>query len=147
MADTIVMPVRDRSDEQSSVTFYAKAGVSDEEITAIFDAIVDITIGNVEKSVLKTATDKDAGVVGVPSNPFAQREIKWLIRYTDSVTAKKYRSEVPTADLAFTSAGTDFMDLGSAEGIALISALEAGIVSQDGNAVNVDTVEFVGRNT
>lgn len=147
MADTVVLPVRDRSDENSSVTVYAKAAISDAEITAIFNAIVGVTIGNVEKSVLKISTDKDAGVVGVPGNAFAQREIKWLVRYTDSVTGKKYRFEIPTADLDLTTAGTDFMDLSSTEGAALVSALEAGIVSQDGNAVNIDTVEFVGRNT
>lgn len=146
MADVCV-PFVDHSNESSLATIPVADAITDLNITAIFDAIVGVTLGNAQKSVLKTAVDKDTGTAGVPANAFAQREIKWLVRYTDTTTLKKYTRELPCADLQFVTQGTDFMDLTSTEGAALKTALDAHMLSPDGNAISVDSVEHVGRST
>lgn len=141
------VPFVDFSNENSVATIPVIDAISNANITAIFDAIVGVTLGNAQKSILSTAVDKDAGTAGVPANAFAQREIKWLVRFTDLVTLKKGSREIPCANLALVVQGTDFMDLSAGAGLALKTALDAHMRSTDGNAVSVDSVEHIGRNS
>lgn len=142
------VPFVDYSNESSTASIRVADAITDANITAIFNAIVGVTLGNAQKSVLATSIDKDAGTPGAAANAFAQREIKWLVRYTDTVTGKKYRCELPTADLALVVAGSDQMDVGvGTAGETLVNALEANGLSQDGNAITIDSIQFVGRNT
>lgn len=147
MADKICFPTIDYGGETTTPACYAASGVTDLEITALFDALVGITIGSVTKSVLKTETDKDTGVATKPANGFAQREIKWLVRYVDTVNQEKGHMEVGTADASKLTTGTDFADLAQTEVAAFVTALEAAAVSRDGNAISVSSIELVGRNT
>lgn len=146
MAD-VAIPFVDFSNEGSTATIAVADAITDAAITSIFAAIVGVTLGNAQKSVLRTSVDKDAGTAGVPANAFAQREIKWLVRYTDNVTLKKYSREIPCADLALVVQGTDFMDLSAGPGLALKTALDTDMLSPDGNPISVDSVEHIGRNT
>lgn len=83
-----------------------------------------------------------------PSN-LAQRENKYLIRYHGNVTSKKFRASVPAADLSLLPNHEEFLDLTATEGLAVKTAFEAIAVSpdNDGEAVTVDSIQFVGRNT
>lgn len=147
MAD-IRVPFVDYSNEGSTATIPVADAISDANITVVFGALVGVTLGNAQKSVLSTAIDKDAGTAGASADPFAQREIKWLIRYTDAVTLKRYTKEIPCADLSQAVAGSDQMDVSAATpGETLVNALEAQMLSPDGNGITVDSIEFVGRNT
>src|SRR5438045_3161541 len=54
------------------------------------------------------------------SNPapstLAQRENKWLIRYTGNTSNKKFQAAVPTADWTLLPDGSEFLDLTSGVG-------------------------------
>lgn len=144
----VAVPFTDFSNENSTMRVYVADAIGDAAITAIFDAVVGVTLGNAQKSVLETAIDKDAGTLGAASAPFAQRETKWLVRGTDTVTGKRVTFTIPCADLAQLVPGTDFLDTSAASpGEALVTAIEANVKSDVGNAITVDSIEHVGRNT
>jgi len=79
----------------------------------------------------------------------AQRENKWLLRYHDASTFKKFTASLPTADLSLLPDGSEFLDLSADEGADLKAAFEAIVVSpdNDANAVVLDSAQFVGRNS
>lgn len=79
------------------------------------------------------------------SSPAAQRENKWLCTIADTVTNKLYHHEIPLADLTLCTANSDFMDLSAGDGLALKTAIEAGVKSPAGNAVSLISVQFVGK--
>lgn len=85
-----------------------------------------------------------------PTNQEAQREKKWLGRYHDTVTQKKYTFEVPTADLTAVAllANSDFADLAVAPMSTFVTQFNAFARSPDSdtNAVVLDSMQFVGRN-
>ena len=86
-----------------------------------------------------------------PANNFAQREIKLLIRYQDTVSGKLYTLEIPTPDLANLTipVESDFVTLADA-GImaAWVTAFENVAKAPDEpiNSVNVLSAQVVGRN-
>lgn len=83
------------------------------------------------------------------SDILAQRENKWLCRYHDNTTQKNYSVSIPTAKLSVLDDGEEFMDLTAAPGDAFKTAFEALVRGADnpGNAITLDSVQFVGRNT
>lgn len=125
---------------------YVATAIGDAAITAIVSAVDGVTLGNRQDAVFVEETTKDAGTAGPSSNPLAQREIKWLVRAVDDVNGKNVQIEIPTADLSLLTGGNDFLDLGGTEAAALVTALEANVLSVDGNAISVSSIQFVGRN-
>lgn len=79
------------------------------------------------------------------SNKASQRESKWLLTLADTVTNKLSRHEVPIAKLDLVTANSDFMDLSAGAGLALKTAIEAGVKSPAGNAVSLISVQYVGK--
>lgn len=139
-------PFWDYSGEKSTANFNVMTGITDIQISELVSALDGVTLGNRQTAVLVEEVDKDAGTPGPSSNPLAQREIKWLVRATDNINAKNVQIELPTADLSLLSGGNDFLDLGGTEAAALVTALEAYVASVDGNAISVNSIQFVGRN-
>lgn len=84
-----------------------------------------------------------------PTDPYAQREIKWLVRFHDNVTGQPLTVTVPGADLSLLDAGSEVLDLTGTEAAAFKTAFEAYVKAGEGsdNAVVVDQILFVGRNT
>lgn len=85
-----------------------------------------------------------------PANsPLAQRENKWLVRYIDETSNKKYQCSIGTADLTKLGSNSEFLDLAAGPGLAFKTAFEAFAVPPDdpSHAVKVISVQFVGRNT
>lgn len=77
----------------------------------------------------------------------AQRERKFLVRYQGATTFSKYRLEIPTADLEDRLiVGSDFVDLTNTEIAAWITAFEALCKTPEGEAVQVLSIQAVGRN-
>jgi len=139
-------------DDESSTASVRGATVTAGNFTAqdaLFDAIVaaidGVSIATLYKDqriLSEVETPKT-----LPTNAFAQRETKWLVRYTDDVDSNGDGSfEIPAADLSLLSANTPFMNLAAGAGLALVTALEAGMVSRLGNAVTITNVVHVGRN-
>jgi hypothetical protein len=114
--------------------------------TTLFGALDALTLGLEQKET----TILSSSVVNVTpaTNPLAQRENKWLLRYHASATRKNFVSELPCADLTLLDPNnTDFIDKTTSAWTNLKSAFEAVVVDpDDGGAVILDDAEFVGRN-
>lgn len=105
-----------------------------------------ITEGQAARSrVLARVQDEDTTP---PAAESAQRERKWLVFYHDTVTAKKFRLEIPTALLTGNLvSGSDLADLGATNIAAWVTAFEAVARDPDTglNTVAVDKIQHVGR--
>ena len=87
----------------------------------------------------------------LPASNFARRENKLLVRYSENVSGKGFRMEVPTPDnvaLTFESGDANFVVLADGGVMeAWVTAFEALARSPDNIlAVTVDSIEYVGRN-
>jgi len=85
----------------------------------------------------------------LPTNVYAQRELKWLVRYHDTVTGKKYTLTLPCADpTARLIAGTDLANLAQTEVAAFVTRFQSYAKDPDTqtNDVLVDQIQLVGRN-
>jgi len=113
-------------------------------LTALYTAIQGITLGTLDKD-RRIATVIEYSPVP-PADVNAQRERKWLVRYTDNVTGVLYRNELPTADLSLLSGNSDMITVFPA-GVLLDfkNAFQAAVVSPDGNAVTLVSLEHVGK--
>lgn len=111
-----------------------------------YDALDLIVVGNIARERITAEvieiSSANAGSV------WAQVESKWLVRYRDTVdaTAPVYRREIPCPNAALLVAGTDLMNITSGDGLTWKNAAEALWVSPAGNAIEIISVEFVGRN-
>jgi len=105
-------------------------------------AILDLVLGGQAASIV--VAQEVTGAVNI-TDPEAQRENKWLVRYHDT-SGKKWSLEIPTAKLSLLDTGTEFLDMAGTEAAAFKTAFEAGAVSPgDASAVTVDSIQFVGR--
>lgn len=141
------IPIIDHANKVSTAKIPVDDAITDLNITAVFDAVDGMTIGNLGQSTLDTEVPKDAGPGGTPANPEAQREYKWLCFYHDAVTLAEYQLEVPCSDLDLLAAGTEVLNLADAgAGQAFKTQFDALVVAPlTGNAVVLDKVESIGR--
>lgn len=151
MASKVQLLYMDYSYEESPVTLPGVDFTAGNIVTQFgliddfVDAINGVTLGTLVKDTRTAAVAEFTKTR--PASPFAQREMKWLVRYTDDVTPNGDGTfEIPTPDLALLDAGGEFMDLTTAGGLALIAAVEAYGRSRLGNAITLVSAEYVGRN-
>lgn len=145
---------RDHTVEASTVAFPMTA--FDETGLVAADALMDAAKAAIENVMIEAQESKEersynivkaAGKVGA-TNPIAQRETKWRVYGHDAVTGANMSLEIPCADLTLLADESEEMDHTDAKYTALVSALEAAWVNeQTGNAVVIDGVRHVGRNT
>lgn len=114
------------------------------QVIALSDAIEGLIIGQLAERRFTSSVAFPDTVA--PSDPYAQRELKWLITYSDDVTGDLQQIEVATPDLSLLVPGSDVLDLASTEGAAFVTAFETFARSKDGNAVTVVGGRLVGRN-
>lgn len=149
MSSRFTLSVRDYSAELSTVSlpgldltaanFDAQDGLWDTLQTAI-DAIIVGVIATRKLLAQDLLISAD-----LPTNAIAQRELKWLVRYTGNTTAGKYTAEIPTPDATLTLTGTDFMNIGVGAGATFVTAFEAVVRPTGESGVNVENVVLVGR--
>jgi len=145
-----VVSFRDYDNEAASCRFHCVAlnagnfAAQDTLRGDLFSAINAITLGNPEKSEFGNLYKMTAAPATAPA---AQRELKWLVHYHDTTALERYSVTLPTAD-------TQFMDpndrpnahIGDGAQVdAFVSAFEAFVRSDKGNAVVVDEISLVGR--
>ncbi len=113
---------------------------------ALIGAITPVVFGvqTAQSEALETRLSND-----LPGSQLAQREEKLLIGYSDNVNLKQFVVSVPTLNKsALTFApNSDFVDMAVAPADALKTAFEGFAVSPYGNAVTVQYMKYVGRNT
>lgn len=145
--------LRDYSGESSGVTIY------NGDITAVSlpgfltavgtgrAAIEGITLGIVAKE--QWVGDNTVLSAESPTNVFAQRELKWLVRYHDDVTQDKAKLEIPTADpTGVMLPASDFADLTVEPMLTFVNWFQGFARHPDNsvNAVVIDSIQLVGRN-
>lgn len=140
----------DYDGEKSTLQVYAadlNAGNIAAELTlqATFGAAInDMSLGSLQEIRYGNQVVSNAAA---PAETYAQREMKWRVDYTDDVTGKPYHFTIPVADTSKLDANNrGFADPDDTDVAAFITATEAYVLSQDGNAITVQQIELVGRN-
>lgn len=129
----------------STAEIYVADAIVDADLTTLFNAVAGIVDGNPGQSKLVTEADKDIGAGAPVADKNAQREVKWLVRYTDDVLGTSHSLEIPTADLDLLDTSGKFMDVSAGAGATFVTAFEAQAKSPAGNAVSFVSAEFVTR--
>lgn len=121
-------------------------------LTTLRTALNDITIGVVNKSVL---SDIGWDTYTLTTNPFGQREIKWVI-IAEDINGNRFRAnEVPTADLSLLENGSKYIIKDGAVSVSdpdgfvadFKNAYEAVAVSNAGLALTIVHMYQIGKNT
>jgi len=85
--------------------------------------------------------------VGPAAAQGTRRELKWRVDFHDNVTLKKYKIELPTADVAVLDpndrAHAFIGDAGAVD--AFVTGMQNYVLSEVGNAITVDEITLVGR--
>jgi len=113
---------------------------------ALAGAIDDLTIGELVKQVQSLVILDD---YSVPSSPYAQRELKWLVSYQGVDSGKIFQCEIACPDITDNVlANTDIADLSSDDWDAFVTAFVSYVRSPDNGTENVIVVgaKLVGRN-
>lgn len=109
-------------------------------------ATEDLSIGELTKQTLnQIVLDAPA----VPTNVYAQRELKWLVTYQGDSSGKLFSIEIACPDITDNIVpSTDLADLTSTDWVAWVDAFEAFARSPDDLAetVTVVSARLVGRN-
>jgi hypothetical protein len=82
-----------------------------------------------------------------PASPYAQRESKWLVTMTDDSNGRINQFEIGGADLTILASDGETMDVTGGAGAALVTALEANLISRDDNSLTFVEAKHVGRAT
>jgi len=113
---------------------------------ALAGAIADLTIGELTKQIaLVPVLDTPA----IATDPYAQRELKWLVRYQGDSSGKMFSIEIAAPDITGNVVpNTDVADITSTDWAAFVTAFEAYAKSPDDVAETVTVVDarIVGRN-
>jgi hypothetical protein len=113
---------------------------------ALFAAVEDLTIGELTKQSMSLLIyDTPA----IPTNPFAHRELKWLVTYVGDSSGKTFSAEIAAPDVTDNLNGnSDEADLTSTDWAAFVTAFESFARSPDNGTetVTVTKARVVGRN-
>ena len=110
---------------------------------ALTAAITAVELGTTRGQFISHVIDP--GDATLPADEQAQRENKWLVscrETTGGLNAVTFT--IPCADLEFLGVDGENMETG-AERTALVTAIEAFVLSNDGNAVTVESIKFRAR--
>lgn len=154
MTGAVSYTVRDYSNETSTHSFdmadltEANFDTYLDPVTGLiptyYNALDGIIVGNIGNQRISAS---DTLISQAPAGSvFAQVELKWLVFYSDDVTGKVYRREIPTPDLNLLTPNSDLMNISSGAGLTWKNAAEALWTSPDENPISIFKVQMVGRN-
>jgi len=152
MATQNTFTINDYSNEKSSfavtsITVNAGNLAAQQTLAANLAAAVDdLTIGElVKQQMALIILDTPA----IPTNVYAQREMKWLVTYVGDASGKLFRTEIAAPDVTDNVVvNSDVADLASTDWAAFVTAFEAYTRSPDNGTetVTVLSAKLVGRN-
>jgi len=152
MATGNLFQITDYSNEKSNfnvTSITANAGnlaAQQTAAAALAAAVEDLTIGELTKQHMQLfIVDTPA----IPTNPYAQREMKWLVQYVGDSSGKIFSIEIAAPDLTDnTVPNSDIADLTSTDWAAFVTAFESYVRSPDNGTETVTVVgaKAVGRN-
>lgn len=152
MATTNTFQITDYSNEKSSfqvTSVTANAGnlaAQQTAAAALAGAVDDLTIGELTKQQMALVI---LDAPAIPTNPFAQRELKWLVQYVGDASGKIFNTEIAAPDITDNVlVNSDRADLTSTDWAAFVTAFESYVRSPDNGTetVTVLRADLVGRN-
>jgi len=152
MATQNTIQITDYSNEKSSfgvTSITANAGnlaAQQTAAAALVAAVEDLTIGEVTKQQMALVI---LDTPAIPTSPYAQRELKWLVRYVGDSSGKIFSVEIAAPDITDNVApNTDIADLASTDWAAFVTAFESYVRSPDNGTETVTVLDarVVGRN-
>lgn len=144
--------ITDYSNEKSSfavTSVTANAGnlaAQQTAAAALAAAVDDLTIGELTKQTMSLVI---LDTPAIPTDPYAQREMKWLVQYTGDASGKLFSVEIAAPDITGNVVvNTDVADLSSADWAAFVTAFESYVRSPDNGTETVTVIgaRIVGRN-
>ena len=115
-------------------------------LDAVADAVANLSIGVLSKETYGILL---IDAPGIATNPYAQRELKWLVQYQGNTSGKLFSIEIAAPDVTDNVVvNSDVADLTSTDWAAFKTAFEAYAKSPDNGteAVTVIGAMLVGRN-
>lgn len=152
MATVNTIQITDYSNEKSSfgvTSIAANAGNLAAQQTladGLVLAVTALTIGAVTKQQMALVILDDAAT---PVSPYAQRELKWLVRYRGDASGKIFSIEIAAPNITDNVApNTDIANLGSDSWVDFVTAFEGFARSPDNGTETVTVLDakVVGRN-
>jgi len=152
MATQNLIQITDYSNEKSSfgvTSITANAGnlAAQQTLAAtLVGATEDLTIGEVTKQAMSLVI---LDAPAIPTNPYAQREMKWLVNYVGDTSGKTFSVEIAAPDITDNVVpNSDIADLTSTDWAAWVDAFEDYARSPDNGTETVTVVgaRLVGRN-
>ena len=147
-----ILSYRDKSGETSTISLnyidVAAGGGNFDAVLALQDAVHDaietITLCVTSGNKLQQHV---SGSAATPGNNAAQREFGLRIHLVDLTEDRRSFFTIPAPDLVNMTIpdNTDIVPLTETLVADLVTAVEAGVKSRDGNAVTVEKVTIVGR--
>jgi len=147
-----LIQITDYSNEKSSfgvTSITANAGnlAAQQTLAAtLVGATEDLTIGEVTKQAMSLVI---LDAPAIPTNPYAQREMKWLVNYVGDTSGKTFSVEIAAPDITDNVVpNSDIADLTSTDWAAWVDAFEDYARSPDNGTETVTVVgaRLVGRN-
>jgi hypothetical protein len=106
--------------------------------------IAGIIIGE-PASEVRTASQNTLSAA-LPTDQFAQRETKWIVRSEDNTTHEIFRNEIPCANLSLLSGNDEFITVFPAGPLQDFQTFwEAAVMSPDGNDVTLISLQAAGK--
>jgi len=152
LSTTNTFTINDYSNEKSTfglTSITANAGnlaAQQTAAAALAGAVEDLTIGELVKQV-QTLVILDTPAI--PTSPYAQRELKWLVSYVGDSSGKVFQCEIAAPDITDNVvANSDQADLASTDWAAFVTAFESYVRSPDNGTETVTVLgaRLVGRN-
>jgi len=118
--------------------FTAQMALADAFVAAVEDVILGVKSKDSRIAVETKFTPS------LPTTQIAQRGVKWLVRCGDT-NGNPVTFHIPTADISDASALLvgEKMNIAAGVGLALKNAIEAYVVSNDGEAVTVIEIVYL----
>lgn len=114
------------------------------DTTGVIGKMIALTACRIISAAVQLPKSKQAETL--PTGATAVRELGIMVSYVDNTTSKKYHFVIPGPAEGLLIAGTDNVDPDNADWQAFVTAFEAGVLSEAGNAVSVLGGHLVGRN-
>jgi len=152
MATQNNIQITDYSNEKSSfgvTSITANAGnlaAQQTAAAALVGAVEDLTIGELTKQSMNLVI---LDTPAIPTSPYAQRELKWLVQYQGDTSGKIFTIEIAAPDITDNVVpNSDQADLSSDDWVAFVTAFEAFVRSPDNGTETVTVLgaRVVGRN-
>lgn len=150
MPSRFVLTYMDNTLEKSTVQFVGESmGAANFAAQEALQNALSLATGDLTNAThYKTTRVASEAVISTAQPAVAvQREEKFLVRYHVVATGRKLRCEIPAADKTLLVNGKEYVDPTDPKYVAFKDAFEAYVKADGTDAVAVDDIIYVTRNT